>query len=85
MTDKTFKTIMVVYSKNHKRDTYKLYNPETKIVIMTRDVNWANWKNTNPADTLKMFHEAEKEDSVPGIEEDVIPILKKQKKRFRCI
>ena len=36
---------------------------------MTRDVKWADWKNTNPADTLKMFYEAEKEYLVPGIEE----------------
>ena len=38
MTDKTFKAIMVGYADNHTRDTYKLYNPETNIVIMTRDV-----------------------------------------------
>ena len=40
---------------------------------MTRDVKWAEWKNTNPAETLKMFRKAEKENLVPGIEEDVIP------------
>ena len=44
MTDKTFKAIMVGYSDNHTRGTYKLYNPETKRVIMTRDVKWDYWK-----------------------------------------
>ena len=49
-----------------------MYNPETKRVIMTRDIQWENWKTTNPAETLKMFREAEKEDLVPGIEEYII-------------
>ena len=67
---------MVGYDGKHTRDTYKLYNPETKRVIMTRDVKWADWKNTNPAETLKIFYEAEKEDLVPGIQEDAIPTSK---------
>ena len=73
MTEKSFKENMVVYANNHTRDKYKLYNPETKRVIMTRDVKWADWKMTDPADTLKMFRESNKEDLVPGIEEDIIP------------
>ena len=44
ITDKIFKVIMVGYVENSTRDTHKLYNPETKRVIMTRDVNWAYWK-----------------------------------------
>ena len=73
MTDKTFKTIIIRYAENHKRDTYKLYNPGTKRVIMTRYVKWTDWKITNPAETLKMFREAHKEYLVPGIEEDTLP------------
>ena len=73
MTDKTFKAIMMGYSDNHTRDMYKLYNPETKRVIMTRDVKWLDWKMTDPAETLKMFCKAEKEYLVPGIKEDIIP------------
>ena len=71
MTDKTFKAIMVGYTDNHTRDTYKLYNPETKRVVMTRDVKWEDWKITNPAEILKMFCKADKDDLVPGIEEDI--------------
>ena len=67
---------MVGYSDNHTRYTYKLYNLETKRIIFTRDLKWADWKNTDPAETLKMFREAEKEYLVPGIEEDVIPMSK---------
>ena len=40
---------------------------------MTRDVKWAYWKITNPAETLKMFRKAEKEYLVPGIEGNIIP------------
>ena len=78
MTDKTFKAIMVGYANNHTRDTYKLYNPETKRVVMTRGVKWAYWKYTDPTETLKMLREAEKEYLVPGIEEDVIPTSKSE-------
>ena len=67
MTNKTFKAIMVVYSENHTRYMYKFYNPETKRVIMTRDVKWEDWKMTDPAETLKMFRKSEKEYLVPGI------------------
>ena len=48
MKDKTFRVIMVGYSDNHKRDTYKLYNPGSKRVIMTREVKWEYWKMTDP-------------------------------------
>ena len=40
MTNKTFKAIMVGYANNHTRDTYKLYNLETKRVIIPRDITW---------------------------------------------
>ena len=53
-------------------DTYKLYIPETKIVLMTRDVKWADCKMTNPDDALNMFRKALKEYFIPGIEKDII-------------
>ena len=67
---------MVGYADNHARDTYKLYNPETKRAVMTRNVKWADFKMNDPAETLKMFREAEKEILLPGIEEDIIPTSK---------
>ena len=57
----------VGYFYNHTRDTHKLYNPETKRVIITRDIKWVDWKITNTLETLKMFQEPDKEDLVPGI------------------
>ena len=67
---------MVGYSDNHTRYTYKLYNPEIKRVIMTRDVKWTDWKMTNPADTLKMFRKEDKYYLVPGIGKDTISMSK---------
>ena len=51
---------MVGYIENHIRDTYKLYNPDTKRVTMTRDVKWEDLKMTGPAENLKMSHKANK-------------------------
>ena len=39
MTGKSNMAVMVGYTDNNKRDTYKLHNPETKRGAMTRDVN----------------------------------------------
>ena len=49
MKDKTYKAIMVGYYYNHTRDMYKLYNSDTKRVVISRDVNWAEWKTVDPA------------------------------------
>ena len=59
---------------NHTRDKYKLYNPDSKRVIITRDVNRVDWKMTDTSDTLKMFREAHTDYLVPCIEEDTIPV-----------
>ena len=42
MTDNTFKDIVIGYAENHTRDMYRLYNPDTKRVVMTRDAKWAD-------------------------------------------
>ena len=64
---------MVGYEDNHTRDTYKMYNPDTKRVIMIMDIHWSEWKMTDPAETLKLFCATHKEDLVPVIEEYKIP------------
>ena len=66
MKGSTYKVIMVVYSENHARDTYKLYNPETKRVIMSRDITWEERKKTDPAEIMKIFHDLNEKDLVPG-------------------
>ena len=34
-----FKVILVGHVGNHTKDAYKLYNPESKRVILSRDIN----------------------------------------------
>ena len=34
---------MVGYKDNYTIYTYKLYNPDTKKVIMARDIKWVEW------------------------------------------
>ena len=67
MTDKKFKSIMVRYVDNQKRDMYKLYNPDTKRFIMTRDIKWEDCKMTNPAEILEIFRNSHKDYLVTGI------------------
>jgi hypothetical protein len=31
------------YAKNHSADTYRLYNPVTKHIVVNRDVTWLDW------------------------------------------
>ena len=59
---------MVGCSDNHTRDTYKFYTPDIKRVIMTRYIKWAEWKMTEPAETMKIFRDSNEVDLVPGIE-----------------
>ena len=68
-----YKSIMVGYAYNHTRETYKFYNPETKRVVMTRDINWVEPKITDPAETMKMFRDLNKYDLVSGIDRDKTP------------
>ena len=49
------------------RNMYKLYNPETKRVIMTWGVEWADCKMNDLPETLKMFYKAHKDYLVTGI------------------
>ena len=55
MKEKVYKSPMVGYAYNHTRDMYKLYNLETKRVIVTREINGVGCKTTDPSKTMKMF------------------------------
>ncbi len=37
---KSKKCIMVGYAENHTNDCYRLYNPETQRIILSRDIIW---------------------------------------------
>jgi len=36
--------MIVGYSEDHPRDTYRLYILDTRRVVIARDVQWLNWK-----------------------------------------
>ena len=40
--ERSIKHIMVGYAWNYSGDTYRLYNPTTKIIISSIDVKWAD-------------------------------------------
>ena len=69
--DRSIKMIMVGYALDHTPDTYRMYNPETNKVVLSRDVRWAEWKDTDPSETLKVFQRGEKTktETTAGIEE----------------
>jgi hypothetical protein len=53
--EKSLRVIMVGYAKNHSADTYRLYNPQNKSIIESRDVVWSDWKRPDPKRTLSIF------------------------------
>jgi len=49
------KCVMVGYAPDHAEDTYRLYNLETRKVIQSRDVKWAEWSKMKPQDGISIF------------------------------
>ena len=70
MNDKARKCLMIGYAKHHPADTYRLYDPQTRKVILSRDVAWEEWKRANPKRDLEVFNE----DPTYGIEEDFMEL-----------
>jgi hypothetical protein len=53
--EKATKMVFVGYAENHARDVYRMYNPETKRIIETRDIYaWADIKNSDGDIRLQM-------------------------------
>ena len=46
---------MVGCADKHTRYTYKLYNLETKRVVIIKDIDWVKWKTTDAEETTKIF------------------------------
>ena len=50
---KAMKCVMIGYSNDHSGDTYRMYNPETKKVLQSRDIKWADWHGVSkPTDGI---------------------------------
>ena len=43
LSPKATKVVMIGYSPDHAGDTYWVYNPDTKKVINSRNIRWAEW------------------------------------------
>ncbi len=52
---KAVKCVMVGYASNHMEDTYQLYNMETRKVVLSRDVKWAEWEKLKPTHGISIF------------------------------
>jgi len=74
MEDRAIKCIMVGYGNNHSGDTYRLYNPSTKRIILSRDVTWSDWKVTDPTKDMNIFTQYDSTEKVPGIDELVVDV-----------
>ena len=74
MEDRAVKCIMVGYGKNHSGDTYRLYNPSTRRIILSRDVTWSDWNVTDPTKNMNIFVQYDSTETVPGIDELIVDV-----------
>jgi hypothetical protein len=51
--------IMVGYADDHPADCYRMYNPITDRVVISRDVRWAKWTGADPTAALKNLQDLE--------------------------
>ena len=63
MDERGFAAMMVGYATNHGAGTYRLFNPKTNRIIMSRDVSWMDFKSKQIEDEFKIFE--------PGIKSEV--------------
>jgi hypothetical protein len=74
---------MVGYSHNHAGDTYRMFNPQTKKILNSRDIRWADWHGqTSPIAGLRGDFNVEGNTEMVVIpiddekqEEDVLPAV----------
>ena len=46
---------MIGYADNHPEDTYRLYNPATGYVSLSRDVRWTDWNPLTQNDAMEHY------------------------------
>jgi hypothetical protein len=51
--------MMVGYTDDHPADCYRMYNPITDRVVISRDVRWAQWTRADPTTALKNLQDLE--------------------------
>jgi len=53
--DKSFKGIMIGYAENHTQDVYRVYNIQTKQIILTRDIKWDDWERSQTNEDIDIL------------------------------
>ena len=51
--------VMVGYAENHSPDTYLMYDPRTRKIIMSRDIRWADFDRPNAKIDLDLYRSRE--------------------------
>jgi hypothetical protein len=49
--------IMIGYADNHSPDVYRMYNPNTHTVILSRGVKWTNWERSDPTEASEALQD----------------------------
>jgi hypothetical protein len=55
--EKTTKCVHLSHTEDHPHDTYRMYNPTTRAVMLTRNVTWAASAPSTSQDTLEHIFE----------------------------
>ena len=58
----------------HTGDMYRMYNPGTERIILSRDVTWGNWDRTDPRKNMDIFVAYDSTDTVPGVDEVIVDV-----------
>jgi hypothetical protein len=53
LAPKAIKCVFVGYAFNHSAHTYRLYNPKSRHIILSRDFRWDNWNTKDPKQALR--------------------------------
>ena len=64
--EKSIKGIFVGYPRDHSGDAYKMYNPKTNKVYISRDITWADWKRPDPKRDLSFYNENKEAQAIPA-------------------
>ena len=78
LKDRGFPCMFVGYPKDHAADTYKMFNLQTKKVIMSRNIIWLNkfyseYKKTEYKKVIEIYDEDEDEKKKPAAQQQESP------------
>jgi len=59
LQDRARKGLMVGYALDHKHDSYRMYMPDTRRVVISRDIQWSDWKSSKASDGLEIDEESD--------------------------